>query len=371
LQAKFRDLPVPVQGAIAALQRDDDLMHLAKEATSRKCVWYVMDAHVSDFNFPHHRAYSMTKDLFNQVRDGTEEEVALDDIMGVTHWTPNTERQMGELRLSPTPGPIVRQLDRPAPFRPKGDTTSTYVIPPLLMAKMLLRKHQGEHHDLGFLGLLTVLPPIALPAPEQAKLDTLSSVLYDRSRPRMTCRNGVYTPNFNLWSNGLHFAGQNVTSGNGASSRVKSVESLGMETVDLPPVKNMAGVFDEYVRHAKTFGSVTWTTKAAGSENRRVFYHGEDTANVNEMTASIEEEGPLAYDSQVKYVLEKIHEKTLECKGDELDRSKEAAKRKKRTSTKPAPKRRRRVKSAAIVSSSSSSSSSSDEDPTPRSSTCE
>jgi hypothetical protein len=113
------------------------------------------------------------------------------------------------------------------------------------MAKMHLAKHRGEHHELGLLGLLTVMPTIALPAPEQQKLDTLASVLYERSRLGITCRNGVYTPNFKLWSNGCHFAGQNVSAGNGMTARVKSVESLGMTPVDLPTVNNSAGCFEE------------------------------------------------------------------------------------------------------------------------------
>jgi hypothetical protein len=360
-------MPVPVQAAIAALQRDSDLIQLAKEATSRDTVYYVLDSHVTDFNFPIHRAYNMTMALFNQVRDGSEEEVTVDEILGKTTWDSHAERYMGELRLPTKPGPIVRPLERPAPFRPKGDTT--FVVTPLTMARMWLLKHRGEHHDLGLLGILTLLPHmhLNLPAPEQVNMESLSKLLYERSRPGMTRRNGVFTPYFTLWSNGLHFAGQNVTSGNGVASRVKAVESLGMETVDLPTVSNMAGVFDEYVRHAKSFGSVTWTKKSVGSENRRVYYHGPDTADVDEMTASIEGEGPLAYDPQVKYVLETIHRKTLTCTGDDADRSREAAKRKRPRARKPAAKRRRRISS----SSSSSSSSDSESEDSPRPSTCE
>jgi hypothetical protein len=286
----------------------------------------------------------MTLQLLNQVRDGSEEEVRIEDVMGLTQWTSNSERRMGELRLPPTPGPIVRPMERPAPFRPKGDSTITYVLPPLIMAKMHLAKHRGEHHELGLLGLLTVMPTIALPAPEQQKLDTLASVLYERSRPGITCRNGVYTPNFKLWSNGCHFAGQNVSAGNGVTARVKSVESLGMTPVDLPTVNNSAGCFEEYIRHCKQFGCVTWANKDAGREKKRVYYHGPDTATADELTGSLEGEGPLAYDAQVKFAMETIHAKTLHCTGDDVDREKEAAaKKRKKTPTKPAPKRRRRV----------------------------
>jgi hypothetical protein len=345
-------------------------MRLAMEATDRKNKYYVLDAHVADFNFPTSRAYSMTIQLLNQVRDGSEEEVPIEDVLGLTEWTSHSERRKGELRLPPTPGPIVRPLERPAPFRPKGDTSTTYILPPLIMAKMLLAKHKGEHHELGLLGLLTVMPAIHLPAPEQERLDTLSNLLFERSRPGMTCRNGVYTPNFRLWSNGCHFAGQNVSAGNAAPSRVKSVESLGMEQVDIPEVRNSAAVFEEYVRHCKSFGSITMASKSAGTENKRVYFHTPDTATPDELTESIEGEGDLAYDAQVKFALESMHRVTLRCKGDQSDMDR-LAERKRKTSTKPAPKRRRRVKSAPIVSSSSSSSSSDDEPSSPRPSTCE
>jgi hypothetical protein len=357
-----------VQGAVAALQKDDDLIRLANEVTSRTPKYYVLEAHISDFNFPRHRSYSMAMAVFAQVRDGSEEEVGLDDIMGQTEWTSSAPRRQGDLRLPARPGPIVRPLRRPAPFRTKTDTT-TYVISSLLMFKMWLAKHKGEHHEMGIAAVLSLLPDFTLPRQqEQDQLDTLATALYKRSRPGMTARNGGYTPNFNLMTNGVHFTGQNVSSGNGVQHRMKSVAALGMEPVDLPHVCNSAGVFDEYVRHCKSFGSVTVASKAAGSENKRVYYHTDDTATHVELTESLEDEGEFAYDAQVKLALEHIHVKTLVCKGDVTDWNLLKKRRKTAQKKKPAPKRRR--KNTGSSSSSSSSSDSSDDDE-PRPSTCE
>jgi hypothetical protein len=278
--------------AIQAVSLDPALMTVARLGIWSDAAYYVLEALIPEFKYPPQVAKARVMSLFLAVRDGTEEEVACSDVVGLREWKGGA-------------------IHRPLMSFAGAATETTFVVPARTVFRLFLEKNKGAHHHLALMGLLSLIKgPLTLhDAEDSRKLNPDSLQLRDAAAPGFNRHSGTATPAFRLWTNADYFAGQNVTSGGNAGLRANQLrDGFHMTGHTIAGVRDPADVFGEYMRLMRERGYViTDTMTVPGKKVSKALMRHVDRMSHEDLNAIIDRAGREAYSDQVRKAMHSIH----------------------------------------------------------------